>query len=219
MKFAIFSVIFSLMMPAPLLAQAPAEKAFAMVRFAYLQMHPETPDPLYLLTSEGVEALQISSRTPREYHKIQHSTGVLLGVKGENAEQAIVPLASQKLPAAARKLTALLSPADEAGKYQITFLDESKFKPGCVFFINQTGSAIGVTIDEKRFLVRASSEQLVPFASGKDSRNVFCSFHEKEVDGSFRLLNESTWNISRERAEICVFYKDLSLNRIKSRGM
>jgi hypothetical protein len=204
-------------------AQGAKEEAVVFVRFAYLAKSAETPESLLVLTADGIANVEISSRSPREYHKIRRADGVVLGTRGETEEQPIIPIARGAPPVGAKKLTALLAPIGKGETYRMLFLDEAGFNPGCVFFINHTGNSIGVTIDKRRFLLKGRGQQLFPLAAGEKSRNVYCSFHMQETgaDGGskIKLLNESTWNISRERAEICVFYYDESVNRIKSRGM
>jgi hypothetical protein len=219
----ILSLLMAICLSHPMAAQGAKDESVVFVRFAYLAKSAQTPETLLVLTSDGIANVEISSRSPREYHKIRVEDGVVLGTRGETEEQPIIPIARGAPPAGAKKLTALLVPMGTGETYRVLFLDEAGFKPGCVFFINNTAKAIGVTIDKKRFLLKGRSQQLFALAAGEKSRNVYCSFHMEENTGdggaTARLLNESTWNISRERAEICVFYYDESVNRIKSRGM
>lgn len=223
----------TLLIAAATLVSAPAQTAAdgkapsARVRFAYLATDPSTPGKLLVLTKNGPAEISISARTPGEYFDLDLTNGVILGTKGDTPEKPILPIASGTPPVGAKKLTALLAPKskDAAGKthYEFLFLDEAVLQPGSVFYINKTDFPVGVIIDGTKFAIKPQENMLKSFRTEQKGRNTYCSFHRLEVnqDGSptAKLITESTWSISPDRAEVCVFVFDPSIERVKCLGM
>ncbi len=217
--FAILTLCVSAIVPvAAQSAPAPSQR----IRFVYLSALPGTPEKMLILSKKGIVDVEISSRTPREYFEISEGN-VIIGTPGTEKDQPIVPVATGTTPAGATTLTGLLTPKADGKTYAISFLDESKFKPGSVYFLNNTAAPIGVTLGDDKILVPPRKQILHNAKSSNGERNVYASFQTtvRMPDKTMKpvLIAESSWNISKERAEICVFYHDQTRNRTGMRGI
>jgi hypothetical protein len=217
------SVILALCAAAVLPAGAqPAPAASQKIRFVYLSKFPDTPEKLLIRSNKGIVDVEISSRSPRDYVEVAGGA-VLIGTPGTDKDQPIVPVATGAAPAGAAALTALLTPKADGRTYQVSFLDESKFKPGSVYYLNNTAAPVAVTMGGDKFLVAGHKRLLHNAKSADGGRNGYASFQTavRMPDNTTKavLIAESTWNISPERAEICVFYHDQTRNRTGMRGI
>lgn len=196
------------------IAQSNSSNRKISARFLHLNKHTETPSSMLLMTKLGPKEIRISSRSPRDYVQLPKDGKIILGLPNPEEEKEILPLATGKVAAGISKALILLSPSAN-GKYSLVILDESKFKGGSVCFINQCGQSVGVTLNNKKFLIKNNSTFIhTPFTS-ENAKNTHVSFHvgDKTKNIQMKLLAETIWNISPTRGEICVFYRDKLRNR------
>lgn len=187
------------------------------VRFLFLSKHKATPDNVHLMGRSGPELTSISTRSPGRYHAIPASGKILLGnVEMREGKEVVVPFASGKMPENATKALALVMPAS-ASDYRMIVLDERNFRPGSICFLNTTGNNVGALIDQKRYGIKAKSSNVVHPKVGNQARNTYAAFYDIGTPAKPRrskIITERTWNISPDRAEVCVFFADPSRKAI-----
>lgn len=195
-------------------------KAAKQARFLFLSKRADTPDTIQVKGRSGSSSMLISTRSPGKYHALPATGEIIIGTfKIVDGEDVMVPLAVGKMPEGATRVLALVYPVNTKG-YQMIVLDERKFKPGSICFINTTSNNIGALIDKKRYGVKPKSNSIVHPTVRAKSRNTYAAFYDRGTRAKphpSKMITESTWNISPERAEICMFYLHPARNTIGMR--
>lgn len=193
----------------PSLAAEDQQQTRKQVRFLFLQTHKQTPSTIYIQTKKGIEPLLISSRSPGQYYDIGADGKILIGTvdKDEQNEDVIRPLASVQLSKEFSK-TLLLAIPSKNSQYSLTPINENDFKGGSVFFLNNTNSDVGAFINKKRIKIKSKSTAIFDPGTKDESKNTYAAFYMLDGNKNSKLITESTWNISPNRGEICVFYND-----------
>jgi len=193
----------------------PAQKQ-KEVRFLFLQKHKLTPDTIHVQSKTKHDPLLISTRSPGEYHEIPATGKVTIGIL-ETAEtgEVLIPLATATIPENVTKTLALVVPTKEE-KYFLVLIDENKFKPGSIFFYNNTNTDVGANIQKKKIKIKANTTSIFNPVAGEKSKNTYAAFYDLGIKpkATPKLITETTWNISPNRGEICIFYNDPIRNTV-----
>lgn len=198
--------------PVSVHAQEPAKepgKASKQARFLFLSKLADTPGTIQVQGRSEPKDLMISTRSPGQYHVLPATGKITIGtVQTVEGEEVLVPLATGQIPEGSTKVLALVFPVS-AKTYKMIVLDENKFKPGSICFINTTPNNIGALIGDKKYGIKAKSNSIVQPTVSEKSRNTYAAFYNMGTVAKAihsKMITESTWNISPERAEICMFY-------------
>lgn len=189
-------------------SQSPV-KASKQARFLFLGKVAGTPEVIKVQERGGPKDLVISTRSPGKYHALPATGAITIGtLQMVEDQEVLVPLAKGLVPKGASKVLALVFPVD-AKKYRMIVMNENTFKPGSIFFINTTAKNVGALIDDKPYRIKAKQHTVVHPKVGAKSRNTYAAFYDigsAAKPTPRKMITESTWNISIERAEVCIFY-------------
>lgn len=196
----------------PAVAQDAGEapkRASKQARFIFLGKLADASDTVKIQERGGIGDLVISTRSPGKYHALPATGAITIGtLQTIDGQETLAPLAKGKMPEGATKALAIVFPAN-AKNYRMIVMDEKVFKPGSIFFINTTANNIGALIDKKPYRVKAKAHTVVHPKAGAQSRNTYAAFYDIGTAAKptpRKMITESTWNISKVRAEVCIFY-------------